>query len=95
MTDRTDAIQDLLVETEKAHGAYEATELNGVYDEDWPRWYASYAIEHGLGDLVGGEVTPDRLADLLARGFDEFKQAQPEPAEPWSASLARRIATEL
>ncbi len=95
MTDQSEAIQELLVETENAHGAYEAAELNGVYDEDWPRWYASYAIEHGLGELVDGEVTTDRLADLLARGFHDFKQAQPEPSEPWSAYLARRIAAEL
>jgi hypothetical protein len=95
MTDRTEAIQSLLEEAERAHGEYEATELNGVYDENWPRWYATYAVDHGIGQIVGPEVTIDRLADRLAAGFDEFKQTDPAPAEPWSAYLARRLATDL
>lgn len=95
MSDRIEAISALLVETEKAHGAYEATELGGVYDEDWPRWYAGYAVDHGIGELVGHEVAPDRLGALLAAGFDDFKAAVPEPAEPWSTYLAGRIAAEL
>lgn len=95
MTDRTERIRALLAETEQAHGVYEATELNGVYDEDWPRWYAAYAVDHGIGDILGREVTTDRLADLLARGFEDFKRTEPEPPEPWSAYLARRIAEEL
>jgi hypothetical protein len=95
MSDRIEAIGALLVEAEEAHGAYEATELGGVYDEDWPRWYAAYAVEHGIGELVGHEVPPDRLAAFLAAGFDDFKATDPEPAEPWSAYLARRVAAEL
>ena len=94
MTDRTEAIQELLVAAEKAHGVYEATELNGVYDEDWPQWYARYAVDHGIGDLVGREVETDRLARLLSTGFDDFKQVQPDSSEPWSAYLARRIVEE-
>ena len=39
-------------QAEMAHGRYEATELNGVYDQHWPRWYAAYAVEHGIGALV-------------------------------------------
>jgi phosphoserine phosphatase len=25
-----------------AHGEYETNELNGVYDEQWPEWYAEH-----------------------------------------------------
>jgi catechol 2,3-dioxygenase-like lactoylglutathione lyase family enzyme len=33
-----------------AHGGYEADELGGVHDEDWPAWYAAYmAKAAGLG----------------------------------------------
>lgn len=32
----------LLNETAAAHGEYEKTELNGVFDEQWPEWYATY-----------------------------------------------------
>jgi hypothetical protein len=93
--DRIGAITALLDETEAAHGRYETTELNGVYDQDWPRWYAGYAVEHGIGTLVGHEITADRLAAFLAASYADFEQADPTPAEPWSAYAAGRIAAEL
>ncbi len=93
--DRTEAVTALLTEAEQAHGVYEATELNGVYDQDWPRWYAAYAVVHGIGELVGHAVTTDRLAQFLVSSFAEFKEAEPKPSEPWAAYTARRITEEL
>jgi hypothetical protein len=93
--DRIEAIEALLGEAEKAHGVYEATELNGVYDQEWPRWYAAYVVEHGIGALLGNDVTPDQVAEFLARSNTEFDQAEPRPSEPWAAFTARRIAAEL
>ena len=96
MTDpRIDAVKALLEQTEAAHGAYESTELNGVYDQEWPRWYAKYAIEHGLGAALGTDVGADRLSGFLAATFVEFEAANPKPAEPWSAYMARRMVEEL
>ena len=89
------AVNALLVETMEAHGAYEATELNGVYDQDWPRWYATYAIEHGIGALIGHDVTSDRLAQFLASSNAEFERAEPKANEPWAVYTARRITVEL
>ena len=40
--DRIEAVTALLVQAEGAHGVYETTELHGVYDQDWARWYAAY-----------------------------------------------------
>ena len=94
-TDRVAAIETLLAQAETAHGVYETTELNGVYDQDWPRWYATYAVEHGIGDLVGHPVTADELSAFLTAAWGEFEQADPGPAEPWSTVIARRIAGEL
>ena len=28
-----------------AHGVHEAEELGGVYDEEWPRWYAAHMAQ--------------------------------------------------
>lgn len=84
------AIQALLVETEAAHGAYETAELGGVYDTDWARWYATYAVEHGIGDLVGREIDAERLATFLSDAFAAFEQADPPAAGPWSAFIAER-----
>ena len=37
-----DIVLRLLKETSAAHGEYETAELGGVYDEQWPEWYATY-----------------------------------------------------
>jgi hypothetical protein len=94
-TDRVEALQALLVETEAAHGAYEASELNGVYDEQWPSWYAEYAVEHGIGTILGRPVTADQLARSLKATWDDLQRADPKPAEPWSSVIARHLATVL
>jgi hypothetical protein len=93
--DRTEAVNALLAQTEQAHGTFETTELKGVYDQEWPRWYAAYAVEQGIGALVGHAVTADRLAEFLASTFAEFKEAEPRPSEPWATYTARRITAEL
>jgi hypothetical protein len=95
MSNQADAVAALLGEAQQAHGVYEATDLNGVYDSEWPRWYAGYAVDHGIGDLLGRDVDADRLADLLEAGYAEFERLEPSPADSWSAHLGRRIADEL
>jgi hypothetical protein len=94
-TDRIGAVTALLVETQQAHGAFEATELNGVYDQEWPRWYAAYAVDHGIGALVGHAVAVDELAEFLTSSNAELERADPKPDEPWAAYTARRITAEL
>ena len=94
-SDTIEAVHALLVQTEQAHGAFETTQLNGVYDQDWPHWYAAYTVEHGIGALLGRTVTTDQLAPFLASTFAEFKQSESQPGEPWAAYTARRIAAEL
>jgi hypothetical protein len=93
--DRVKAITALLGDTEAAHGAYEKTELNGVYDREWARWYADYAIDHGISELLGRDISGDELATFLSTSYADFEGAQPALAEPWSGYTARRIAAEL
>jgi hypothetical protein len=93
--DRTEAVRALLTETGAAHGVYETTELNGVYDQAWPSWYATYAVEHGIGELLGQAVAADQLAEFLATSFTDFKENEPGPSEGWAAYTARRITIEL
>jgi hypothetical protein len=93
--DRIDAVAALLAETGEAHGKYEEAELNGVYDQEWARWYAAYAVEHGIGTLIGHPLTTDELAAFLASSNVEFTQTDPPPSEPWAAYTARRITAEL
>jgi hypothetical protein len=93
--DTTAALEAHLAEAQAAHGVYERTELGGVYDEAWPRWYAAYAIDHGIGPLLSRPVSVAELARFLETSWDDARDADPEPNASWSASTARRIAAEL
>jgi hypothetical protein len=93
--DRIEAVTALLVQTMAAHGTFEETELNGVYDQEWPRWYAMHAVEHGIGALVGRSITADELAAFLASSNSDFERAEPKPSETWAAYTARRIIEEF
>ena len=93
--DRIAAVNALVVQAQAAHHDFEANELNGVYDEEWPRWYAEYAVANGLGALVGHDIATDRLARFLADSWAEFDGTEPKPMEPWPAYIARRITAEL
>jgi uncharacterized protein YbjT (DUF2867 family) len=93
--DRRTAIATLLREAEGAHAIYEADALKGVYDEAWPRWYATYAVEQGLGEIIGRDVGVDELTTFLTESYAEFAAADPKPAEPWADHTATRIVAEL
>lgn len=93
--DRTEAVRALLARTSDAHGRYEETELKGVYDQDWARWYAANAVEHGIGDLLGRAVTTDHLAAFLTTSNVEFERVEPKTDESWAAYTARLITAEL
>lgn len=93
-TSGTESLEALLDEAETAHGVFETTELNGVYDEEWPRWYAQYLIDHGIGALLGRAVSVDEVAQFLATSWDD-RQAAGTTDEPWAPYTARRLATEL
>jgi hypothetical protein len=90
--DRVEALESLLTQAEEAHGVYESSELHGVYDEQWPRWYAQYAMDHGIAALIGRDVTVDELAELLAKSWAETQRTEAEPADSWARATARRLA---
>lgn len=95
-TDRVEAVTDLLTQAELHHGAYEAHDLGGVYDQDWARWYAEFAIEHGLNDIFGHRVPLDQVAPFLARTYGEFEQLDPKPdTGEWAGYIARRMVEDF
>lgn len=94
--DRVEAVTTLLIEAESAHGTYEALDLGGVYDRDWASWYAEYAIEHGLAEILGRLTPLDRVGPFLARAYAEFEQLDPRPDRgEWAGYIARRIVEDL
>jgi hypothetical protein len=93
--DRTDQVTALLIETAEAHGRYEASELGGVYDEAWADWYAAYAVDHGLGDLVGSPITPERFATFLTETNADFRSSGAGSVDEWVRYTTGRIVAEL
>lgn len=41
-TTTTEVILEALKSAAEAHGIFEAEVLDGVYDVEWPQWYASH-----------------------------------------------------
>jgi hypothetical protein len=93
--DQIEAVTALLDQAEAAHGIYETTELNGVYDQDWAQWYAAYAVDHGLGEIAGHAIPTDTLAAFLATAFVDYQRTDPKPSGTWADVIARRIVAEL
>ncbi|MEP7292646.1 MAG: hypothetical protein ABI835_12750 [Chloroflexota bacterium] len=87
---RTDAIAALLSRTGAAHGVYEEEALNGVYDQNWARWYAEYAAAQGIGDLVGRAISVEELTAFLVRANEAHKQSGTD--EAWATYYARALA---
>jgi hypothetical protein len=86
------AIVALLEGVESAHGTYETNVLGGVRDEEWPKWYASYLLAHGLGERLGTpDLSSENLATRLTQLDAEYRQAQPNV--PWTEFYARRLLT--
>jgi hypothetical protein len=89
------AVSALLMETEAAHGAYETNVLGGVFDEEWPAWYSTYLLDHGLGDRLPGAKMLDvaNLAAILAQLAVDYEQG--DKASPWPDVYARGIVAEF
>jgi hypothetical protein len=86
-------IAALLRETGAAHGVYEERELNGVYDQNWPDWYAAYLIEHGLNELLNAAVTTEQLSQLLKQSDEDYQRERPN--ESWPDYYTQRIIVQL
>ncbi len=91
--DRTEEIAALLDQAGQAHARYEKTELNGVYDQDWARWYARYVVEQGISALLGHAVTVDQMAAFFSASYARFQQAQ--SGEGWETYTARDMQEQV
>jgi hypothetical protein len=89
-TSQTQMVAALLGRAGSAHGAYEERELGGVYDEQWPQWYAAFLVAHDLSSLVGVSLTADRVASWLS-DCDAAYRAE-RPSVGWAEYYAERTA---
>jgi hypothetical protein len=87
--DRVSPIVQLLQRASAAHGEYETTVLNGVYDQEWPIWYAQWAVEQGLNNLVGSSMTAQEWSNVL---FDLNEQHKlTDKSQSWAEFTAHHM----
>jgi hypothetical protein len=86
---QTDSIATLLSQAGSAHHIFEQTVLKGVYDQEWPAWYAEYVIAHGLNNLLPGPVAVEQLARFLADTYELYKQAR--TSQGWADYTAQQL----
>ncbi|MBE7555460.1 MAG: hypothetical protein HS126_30790 [Anaerolineales bacterium] len=80
----------LLSQAGSAHHHFEQTALKGVYDQEWPAWYADYAIQHSLGELLPTPVTVEQLGRFLAENYEVYQQENSKLG--WADYTAQQIA---
>jgi hypothetical protein len=76
-----------------AHGVHKERELNGVYDQHWPQWYAAYLIQHGLGMILDQSVTTEELSRLLKQSDQAYQLERPDVG--WPDYYAQRLIAAL
>ena len=86
-------ISSLLSQCQLAHRQYEIERLNGERDEDWPKWYAGYLLEHGLPELLHRQITRDELAERLDQLLTlcDTSHRTNAPREKWEDYYARYL----
>jgi len=75
MTTNLNVVESLLMQAEQAHGQYEQTVLDGVYDQDWAIWYANFVIDQGIEKVLGRSFSGERLSQFSARVMSSIKQS--------------------
>ena len=61
----THQVESMLIQAEQAHGQYEQTILNGIYDQDWAIWYANYTIKQGIEKVLNRSFSQLPVPHLL------------------------------
>jgi hypothetical protein len=87
------AVAALLSQAGSAHGVYEENELNGVYDQNGPDWYAAYLVEHGLDELLGASLSVERLSGLLKQYDQDYKRER--PGVGWTQFYAEHLIGQM
>ena len=91
MKENSTKIAQLLAQAGSAHHQFEQIVLKGVYDEDWPEWYAGYLLDHGLNDLLPQSITQAALCQFLYQSNQTRTQKYPEPN--WVDYTTRDLVT--
>lgn len=86
----TQTVLDALKQAAAAHGVHEAEELGGVYDQEWPRWYAAHMAQTlaRAGHPIGADTVQAALEDAAAaHALHEAETGAKDPDWPqWYAA---------
>jgi hypothetical protein len=86
-------LTDLLTQAGNAHHIFEQTVLKGVYDQDWPTWYANYVVQNGLEKLLNQPVSPGQISHFLRESYEGYKQKA--SAQNWADYTAKEMLEKL
>jgi hypothetical protein len=87
--DKSVRIEQLLHRTSAAHGEYETKVLDGVYDQEWYIWYAQWAVEHGLNELVAQPMNVQQWSQILYDLNEQHKQT--DRHQSWAEFTAAQL----
>ena len=83
---RVKKLSQLLEEAHTERAVYEKDVLQGVWDEQWPTWYADYLFAHGILDMgifdSQSREPQEGLALLLAEADRAHQRTSPQTNWP-------------
>ncbi|MBR9705173.1 hypothetical protein GOV12_07205 [Candidatus Pacearchaeota archaeon] len=79
-------LKKALEEAGSSHGDYEVNILNGVYDDDWPLWYAAF-----LAGKLG--LRPSVMTRLLKEAQESHEKNNPK--SDWTVYYSEFIIEKL
>ncbi|MCM1981228.1 hypothetical protein [Lyngbya confervoides] len=82
-------LPDRLTQAGQAHHHYEQTTLKGVYDADWPTWYAQYLLEHGLNSCLATPLTLAQLSQFLKDSYQHYQSVGGQ--QSWADYTANQL----
>jgi hypothetical protein len=86
-------ISALLSKAGSAHHDYEQTVLKGVYDQEWPTWYANYVIQNGLCELLNQAVTVEQISQFFSMRNEDYKREH--PSQNWADYTAKKMTEDF
>ena len=93
METKTEEIAQLIRETARAHHAYQEEVFGGEYQKNWHPWYADRMLANGLEGMLGGPVTKETLAEMLAQCDREYGEQRPDIK--WPDYYAQRLVESM
>lgn len=87
-----DVIEDIfaiVIGTAQAHHQHQEDSLDGQYNINWSDWYSEHMIQEGINQLIGQDLKPAELKNLLLEFDQQYHEDNPD--EEWPVFYTKQF----